>query len=79
MTLYRNKYRIESIRLPNRDYAANGYYFVTICTHQKYCYFGDIVNSRMEFSQIGKIANKNWQSIANHFVNVYLATIYEDY
>jgi hypothetical protein len=35
MTLYKNKYRIESIRLPNRDYAANGLYFVTICTRDR--------------------------------------------
>lgn len=72
MTLYKNKYRIESIRLPNRDYTANGYYFVTICTYKKHCYFGNIVNNQMKLSQVGKTAQKNWQEIPNHFNNVYI-------
>ncbi len=72
MTLYKNKYRIESTRLQNYDYSANGYYFVTICTYQKFCYFGDIVDAEMHFSQVGRIAQKNWQDIPNHFDGVYL-------
>ncbi|GAB4233521.1 MAG: transposase [Stanieria sp.] len=74
MTLYKNKYRIESIRLPNRNYAANGYYFVTICTHKKICYFGNIVNHQMQLSSVGKIAQKHWQEIPNHFDHVDIDT-----
>ncbi len=70
MTLYKNKYRIESTRLPNYDYSSNGCYFVTICTHQKHCYFGNIVNAQMQLSQVGKIAHKHWQEISNHFDGV---------
>ncbi len=33
MTLFRNKYRIESARYPNWDYRNNGAYFITICTN----------------------------------------------
>lgn len=72
MTLYKNKYRIESTRLPNRDYAANGYYFVTICTYKKFCYFGNIVNGQIQLSQVGKIAQKHWQEIPAHFNHVYI-------
>ena len=72
MTLYKKKYRIESIRLPNYDYSSNGYYFVTICTHKKFCYFGQIVKSQMQLSQVGKIAQKHWQEIPQHFDGVYL-------
>ena len=72
MTLYKNKYRIESIRLQNYDYSDNGYYFVTICTQQKFCYFGDIVKAQMQLSQVGKIAQKHWQEIPEHFSYVYL-------
>jgi REP element-mobilizing transposase RayT len=72
MTLYQNKYRIESTRLPNYDYAANGCYFVTICTYRKHCYFGTIVNSQMQLSQVGKIAQRHWQEIPNHFDGVYI-------
>ena len=70
MALYKNKYRIESTRLPDYDYSTNGYYFVTICTHQKICYFGDVVNTKMQLSQVGKIAQKHWQDIPKHFDGV---------
>ena len=72
MTLYKNKYRIESTRLPNYDYSSNGYYFVTICIHKKFCYFGQIVKSQMQLSQVGKIAQKHWQEIPQHFDGVYI-------
>ena len=70
MTLYKNKYRIESTRLPTYDYSSNGYYFVTICTHKKHCYFGKIINAKMQLSQVGKIAQKHWQEIPEHFDGV---------
>ena len=72
VTLYKNKYRIESIRLPNYDYSSNGYYFVTICTRKKFCYFGQISKSKMQLSQVGKIAQKHWQEIPQHFVGVHI-------
>ena len=72
MTLYKNKYRIKSTRLPNYDYSSNGYYFVTICTQKKFCYFGQIVKSQMQLSQVGKIAQKHWQEIPQHFDGVYI-------
>ena len=66
MTLYKNKYRIESIRLPNRDYAANGWYFVTICTSNRLPFFGNIINGQMQLSAIGKIARQFWFEIPDH-------------
>ena len=71
MTL-NNKRDRKSIRLPNYNYAANGYYFVTICTHEKYCYFGNIVNSKMQLSQTGKIAQQHWSEIPQHSKYTYL-------
>ena len=32
----------KSCRIPGYDYSQNGAYFITICTHQKKCLFGDI-------------------------------------
>ena len=72
MTLYKNKYRIESTRLPHHNYAANGWYFVTICTKDKLWFFGDIVSGNIQFSAIGEIATKFWSDIPNHFQDVYL-------
>ena len=69
---YKNKYRVSSPRYRGWDYAWNGIYFVTINTHKQSCYFGDIVNGRMEISDMGRIAKKIWQEIPMHFPNVRL-------
>lgn len=40
MAKFKNKYRIETTRLPNYDYSKPGAYFVTICTKDRLCHFG---------------------------------------
>ncbi len=57
---YKNKYRIESTRLKNYDYSSDGAYFITICTKNRNHYFGEIVNAKMELTDIGKIAWEQW-------------------
>ena len=64
MTLYKNKYRIESARYQNWDYTSNGYYFVTICTYNREYFFGDVVADKMQLSPIGKIVTEEWQKTA---------------
>jgi len=64
---FKGKYRISSTRLPNWDYSWDGWYFVTICTKLKECFFGDIINGKMKLSKIGKIAEKFWGEIPIHF------------
>lgn len=49
-----------SIRLKEYDYGQPGAYFVTICTHKKQCWFGEIHNSRMCLNQFGKIVAQEW-------------------
>jgi len=58
--LYKNKYRISSTRLQNWDYGWATAYFVTICTQNRECYFGDIVDGIPVLSEIGKIAQNEW-------------------
>ncbi len=72
MTWYKNKYRVESIRLKNWDYASPGGYFVTICTKNRVPYFGKIVHGTMELSEIGRIAETYWREIPAHFPHVAL-------
>lgn len=64
---FQNKYRIPSTRLQNWDYGWNALYFVTICTQNRECYFGDIRDGKMQLSDIGQIANKYWLAIPQHF------------
>jgi REP element-mobilizing transposase RayT len=72
MGLYKNRYRIESTRLKNWDYSSFGYYFVTICTRNRECLFGNIVDGEIVLSEIGKIAKQYWLGIPNHFQNAKL-------
>jgi len=69
---YRNKYRIPSSRLQNWDYRKNAAYFVTICTKNRECYFGDVVCGKMHLSNIGETAHAFWLEIPRHFSSVKL-------
>lgn len=75
-SLYQNKYRIESARLAGYDYGSNGMYFVTICTRNKYLYFGHIESNPATLcpSPIGQIAIDCWHSIPNYFPFIELDT-----
>lgn len=57
---FQNKYRIPSVRLQNWDYGADGAYFITICTHNRKHYFGEIINNEMELNEIGEIVKIEW-------------------
>ena len=72
MTLYNDRYRIETTRLKGWDYSANGYYFVTICTRNRECLFGDVVDGEMRLSAIGEVVQNSWQGIPEHFPNARL-------
>jgi len=65
-----DKHNRKSIRLKDYDYSQLGAYFVTICTCNKECLFGDVVDGKMELSEIGTIADNCWNDIPNHFQNV---------
>ncbi|GIV42929.1 MAG: hypothetical protein KatS3mg035_0052 [Bacteroidia bacterium] len=72
MDKFQNKYRIPSTRLQNWDYRWAGAYFITICTHNRKHYFGEIHNGKMELSHIGIIADILWYEIPYHAQNVEL-------
>ena len=59
-------------RLKHYDYSENGYYFVTICTYNRECFFGEIVEGEMVKNEIGELANKFWLDIPVHFRGVEL-------
>jgi REP-associated tyrosine transposase len=49
-----------SIRLPEYDYALPNAYFVTMCTVQRRCLFGRVVEDVMQLSAIGRIVGEEW-------------------
>ena len=69
---YKGKYRVPSARLKNWDYGSNAPYFVTICTENKICYFGNIKDGEMHLSDLGQLANTYWLEIKNKFPFVIL-------
>lgn len=60
------KHHRRSIRLKGYDYAQAGAYFITICTWQRECLFGEIINSEMQLSLWGEIVNLHWQNLPKY-------------
>jgi len=58
-----------SIRLDNYDYSQMGFYFVTICTQNMDCLFGEIKNGKMINNNIGNIVDEWLLKIPNAFEN----------
>ena len=61
-----------SLRLKDYDYASAGAYFVTVCTHDRQCLFGEIVASEMTLNEIGQIAQDQWHQLPKRFENIEL-------
>ena len=53
-------YGRQSSRLHGYDYAQPGGYFITICTHNRACVFGDVVDGHMQLSNCGRIVSEEW-------------------
>jgi len=58
--------------LKGYDYSQNGLYFITICTYNRECLFGEIIDKKMILNDAGKIANECWLKIPEHFSDAVL-------
>lgn len=59
MDIYRNRFRSDSFRLKNGDYASPGYYHVTICTKDRVHHFGDVLNK----GNNNKVGYESWEGL----------------
>jgi putative transposase len=63
-------------RKPNRlkyyDYANNGYYFVTICTKNRFPAFGEVVDKKMIYNRVAHIVENCWLDLPRHYKNCQL-------
>src|SRR3990172_7781189 len=61
MTKYDSKiHHRRSIRVKGYDYT-KGWYFVTICAHDKKCLFGDVTsNGEMRLNEFGEFVESEW-------------------
>ena len=61
-----------NLRLPGRDYAAGGMYFVTVATINGEDLFGEVIRGQVRLNALGEIAAANWRSIATQYPHVTL-------
>ncbi len=57
MALYKDKFRVETVRAEWIDYS-DGVFFITICTHDKRHLFGRVHEGVMQLSALGSIVEK---------------------
>lgn len=62
----------KKIRLKNYDYSDSGWYFVTTCTQNRECLFGNIVAGKMVLNEFGIIVNDVLNSLPNHYKQIKL-------
>lgn len=61
-----------SIRLKGYNYAQAGLYFVTICTHNRECLFGEIDANLLQPNHAGIMIRKWWLELENKFTSIQL-------
>jgi len=57
----------KSIRLKGYDYSRSGAYFLTICTQNRECLFGDVRDGEMVMNDAGECIRKCWLGFPNRF------------
>ena len=62
------------VRLKDYDYSTPGYYFITICTHDRHHYFGSITNDQMIHSSAGLMVNAAITECEDRFQSVSIDT-----
>ena len=61
-----------SIRLPSYDYGRPGSHFITVCTNQRLCLFGEVAGVEVNLSPCGGIVMNCWHDLVNHYAHVEL-------
>jgi putative transposase len=61
-----------SIRLKGYDYARPGWYFVTVCVHEKRHLFGDVAEGEMVLNEAGQVVRRAWRNLPSRFPRMIL-------
>jgi putative transposase len=62
--------RRRSLRLRGYDYGAAGAYFVTICTQDRACLFGEVIGGSMRPNDAGRMVAARWSGLPARFAGV---------
>jgi REP element-mobilizing transposase RayT len=72
MTYNPDKHHRRSVRLKEYDYSRAGAYFITICTYNKECILGNVLNGEILLSKYGVIVENEWMKTSEIRTNVIL-------
>ena len=67
MNIHSNDHHRRSIRLKNYEYAQAGAYFVTICTQNRECLFGEVKDGIMLLNDAGQMIERWWLELPSKF------------
>jgi len=59
-----------SIRLKGYDYSQPGAYFITICTQDRACLFGEVVDGEMRLNDAGQMVQDVWDELPAFYPSV---------
>ena len=67
-----NTHHRRSIRLKGYNYSQSGAYFFTLCTRDRECLFGEIVDGQMRTSLFGETVQACWDDLPRHYPHIEL-------
>ena len=70
--LFRDQFRIQSVRMKGFDYSSPGCYFITICTKGFRRDFGIVGNGTVVLSETGELAKMTWWNLETKFDSIEL-------
>ncbi|MCX5886793.1 MAG: hypothetical protein NT096_12935 [Proteobacteria bacterium] len=59
-----------SLRLHEYDYSGAGAYFVTVCTQDRECMFGEIADEKVILNNAGRMVESIWNELSQHYEGV---------
>jgi len=59
-----------SIRLKDHDYSQAGAYYITACTQDRECLFGQVVDERMQLNEAGRIVQSVWDGVPQFYEGI---------
>ena len=62
-----NVHHRRSMRLEGYDYSQEGWYFITICTQDRRCMFGEMVGCRVQLNDAGLMIESWWMIMTGKF------------
>ena len=70
MPYHPEEHHRRSIRLKSYDYSLPGAYFITICTQNHTCMFGEVLQGEMRLNDPGRMVEKWWHELKHKFPTI---------